>query len=237
MSTVGIIAAFPGELKPLTRGWEPLVLPGFGKGDVAWRGRIGRSDCVALATGMGADAAARGCGLAETAAASNGGLAGLVSAGWAGALSCGLAAGHAYLPVEVIDAGTGERFRTSQPDAGGAALGIVSIDHVASVEEKRELGKKFGAVLVDMEAAAVARAARSRQIFFLCCKAVSDLPNEQLPDFAAYAGAQGKLNMPALVAFLLRRPRYWRPLIRVGRNSRAGAAELAAAIRAHFDPR
>ena len=34
MSRVGIIAALPGELKPLVQGWKPVPLPGARKGPV-----------------------------------------------------------------------------------------------------------------------------------------------------------------------------------------------------------
>ena len=42
MRRVGIIAAMPGELKPLVQGWKPLRLA---HGENAWQGNI-EGDCL-----------------------------------------------------------------------------------------------------------------------------------------------------------------------------------------------
>ena len=52
MSKIAIIAALPGELKPLVRGWqrpEPNL----------WTGSIAGREAIAVAGGMGAEAATR----------------------------------------------------------------------------------------------------------------------------------------------------------------------------------
>jgi adenosylhomocysteine nucleosidase len=225
MRRVGIIAAMPGELKPLVQGWKPLQLP---RGEYAWQGSIEGAACIAVCAGMGKAAAERACGIAIREAPLNT----LVSMGWAGALSCGMQPGDAYVVNEVVDGVSGERFPTQSPARQGSAqpLKLVTIDHVALAAEKRQLGESYRAVLVDMEAAAVARFARSQGIAFYCLKAVSDTANEVLPDFSRYTDSQGQLQLAALLAHVAIRPRYWPGLARIGKNGRKGAVAMASAL-------
>jgi adenosylhomocysteine nucleosidase len=225
MRRVGIIAAMPGELKPLVQGWKARRAR---SGEAAWEGSIAGDSCIAVCAGMGKDAAERACGIA----AQNAPLDVLVSVGWAGALSCGMQPGDAYVVNEVVDGATGEGFVTASPPRAGGAPGfkLVTIDHVAQPEEKRSLGIHYKAVLVDMEAATVARLARRQGIPFYCLKAVSDVAGEVLPDFSRYTDNQGQLQLAALLAHVAVRPRYWPALARVGKNGRRGAVAMAAAF-------
>jgi adenosylhomocysteine nucleosidase len=225
MKRVGIIAAMPGELKPLVHGWKPLDLP---HGVNAWQGNIDGAECIAVCAGMGKTAAERACAIAVREAPLNT----LVSMGWAGALSCGLQPGDAYVVNEVVDGASGEKFPTQSPARAGNAppFKLVTIDHVALAAEKRQLGKSNQAVLVDMEAATVARFARTQGISFYCLKAVSDTANEVLPDFSRYTDSQGQLQLAALLAHVAIRPRYWPGLARIGKNGKKGAHSLASAL-------
>jgi adenosylhomocysteine nucleosidase len=225
MKRVGIIAAMQGELKPLVQRWKSLQLP---RGEYAWQGSIEGAACVAVCAGMGKAAAERACAIAIREAPLNT----LVSMGWAGALSCGMQAGDAYVVNEVVDGVSGERFPTQSPARQGSAppLKLVTIDHVALATEKRQLGESYRAVLVDMEAAAVARFARNQGIAFYCLKAVSDTANEVLPDFSQYTDSQGQLQLAALLAHVAIRPRYWPGLARIGKNGRKGAVAMASAL-------
>lgn len=225
MRRVGIIAAMPGELKPLVQGWKPLHLP---KGENAWQGNIEGAACIAVCAGMGKAAAERACSIAVREAPLNT----LVSMGWAGALSCGLQPGDAYVVNEVVDGVSGEVFPTQSPARVGNAppLKLVTIDHVALAAEKKRLGLSYQAVLVDMEAATVARFARSQGIPFHCLKAVSDTASEVLPDFSRYTDTQGQLQLAALLAHVAIRPRYWPGLARIGKNGKKGAYALASAL-------
>jgi adenosylhomocysteine nucleosidase len=225
MRRVGIIAAMPGELKPLVQGWKPLHPP---HGESAWQGTIEGAVCIAVCAGMGKAAAERACSIAIREAPLNT----LVSIGWAGALSCGLQPGDAYVVNEVVDGVSGEAFPTQSPARQGNAppLKLVTIDHVALAVEKRRLGESYQAVLVDMEAVTVARFARSQGIPFYCLKAVSDTATEVLPDFSRYTDAQGQLQLAALLAHVAIRPRYWPGLARMGKNGRKGAYAMASAL-------
>jgi adenosylhomocysteine nucleosidase len=225
MRRVGIIAAMPGELKPLVQGWKPVHLP---HGENAWQGNIEGAACIAVCAGMGKAAAERACSFAMRDAPLNT----LVSLGWAGALSCGLQPGDAYVVNEVVDGASGEAFPTQSPARPGNAppFRLVTINHVALAMEKRRLGQSYQAVLVDMEAATVARFARSQGIPFYCLKAVSDTATEVLPDFSRYTDTQGQLQLAALLAHVAIRPRYWPGLVRIGKNGRKGAYAMASAL-------
>jgi adenosylhomocysteine nucleosidase len=225
MKRIGIIAAMPGELKPLVQGWKQLYAH---HGEAAWQGTMDGTECIAVCAGMGKDAAERACGIA----AQQGSLSALVSMGWAGALSCGMKPGGSYVVNEVVDGSSGEPFPASFAtyQQNPVALKLVTIDHVAHAAEKRQLAEKFRAVLVDMEAATVARIAARQGIAFYCLKAVSDVAGEVLPDFSAYTDPHGHLRLPALLAHVAVRPRYWPGLARVGKNGRTGAVAMAAAL-------
>jgi adenosylhomocysteine nucleosidase len=228
MMRIGIIAAMAGELKPLVEGWRPLALPRTSRHASAWEGTVGNATCVAVCAGMGEQAAERACAIA----ANGEPLDALVSVGWAGALSCGMQPASAYVVNEVVDDATGERFSThSSTDATSAALKLVTIDHVAGEPaEKRKLGIAHRAVLVDMEAATVARFARNHGIAFYCLKAVSDVQSEVLPDFSRHTDSEGRLRLPGLLAHVALKPRYWPALARIGNNGKKGAVALAAAL-------
>ena len=211
MRQIGIVAAFPGELKPLVRGWER-------RGRV-FAGTIAEVEAVAACAGMGPVAAVNACELALQ----MGPLDALLSVGWAGSLSCGLKPPEAVAVREVIDARSGERFSTEN----GVGQRLITLDHVASAEEKRRLAEAWQATLVDMEAAAVARLARARGLGFFCYKAVSDGLGDQLPDFHRFTNPRGQLSVPALALYAILHPQYWAALQRLGRNSRLAAEQLA----------
>lgn len=222
--TIALIAAFPAELKPLIRGWEKHG--SSGKPEL-WRGRVGETEAAAIADGMGAAAAIRACAAVM---AFNPAVDTLVSLGYAGSVSCGLQVGTAHPIREVIDAATGERFTTDN----GQGQSLITLGHVADRDEKRKLAAQHQAVLIDMEAAAIARFARDHHLRFLCFKGISDGPNDDLPDFNRFVGADGKLRMAALAAWATLHPRYWKALGRLENNSRHAVQALSAVIQRFF---
>jgi adenosylhomocysteine nucleosidase len=151
----------------------------------------------------------------------------LFSYGWAGALQADVRAGAVYNAAGVIDAQTGERFRC---DAGAGEEWLVTSPVVADAAEKRRLAAAYGAGLVDMEAAALARLAQMRGTPFYCLKGVSDGLGAQLPDFNWFIGADGRFQLVRFVLFASLRPKYWSELIRMGENSRKASDEMAKAF-------
>jgi adenosylhomocysteine nucleosidase len=221
--TLALVAALPSELALLTRGWART-------GNVS-HGRIGDHDVLAASAGMGARAVTRACEALLAAAPSNAPIDTLISLGYAGSLSCGLRPPDVCAIREVIDAASGERFSTDeslgQSSAGIKPQRLVTVDHVADPEEKRRLAEQHQATLVDMEAAAVARFACAHNLRFLCFKAITDGPNDRLPDFNRFANAEGQLRIPSFIAWALVHPGYWGPVRRLGQNSRHAAQELS----------
>lgn len=230
MKRIALIAALPSELRHLARHWNH-------HGGLA-TGHIGDLEVVAACSGMGEKAVTRACELALTV----GNVDTLVSVGYAGSLSCGLRAPEAVSVREAIDVRTGERFPTDPlPNPTPGQLQdqplpqrLVTLDHVANPEEKRRLAETYQATLVDMEAATVARFARAKNLRFLCIKAVTDGPNDDLPDFYRFTGPDGRLRLPTFVAWTLWHPRYWRVLADLEKNSRLAAQELAKFLHENF---
>lgn len=215
---IALIAALPRELRPLVRGWEK-------RGDL-FLGRIGTTGAVAIAAGMGTSAAARACErvLRES------GVEALVSIGYAGSVSCGLQTGNAYAIREVIDAATAESFPTDTPKGQR----LITLSSVAGPQEKRQLAAQYQAVMVDMEAAAVARIARANNLGFFCFKAVTDGPNDKLPDFNRFTSPQGEWSMTPFLAYLALHPQYWSAMRRLAKISRKAAEELANFLERFF---
>jgi adenosylhomocysteine nucleosidase len=218
---IGIIAALFGELKPLVSDWSQQA-------DGAYLTQRGSVAAIAVAKGIGALRAEQAVAIADT----YGQLDALVSVGWAGGASCGVQPGTAYEIGEVIDSVSGERYATS---AGTSPIKLATLDHVAGRDEKRRFAESYGASLVDMEAAAVGRAARARGIPFYCWKAVTDIATEDLPDFNYFLDQEKQLRTRQVAAYALTHPRYVAPLLRMGRNSKSGADALAQALRRWMD--
>lgn len=216
-----MIAAMAGELKPLVRGWTKMPVA-RGSGIVMWQRERGADQHVAVAAGMGSAAARR----AFTAAEFAGSLDAVLSVGLAGALTAQPTPGACFRASEIIDAQTGERFTL----LGQRRLRLVTTPAVASIAEKRRLAESYGAAMVDMEAATVARLAQMRGIPVFCLKAISDGPDAELPDLNPFIDVDGKLRMGAFLAHVAIRPATWGPLAQLGRHSAAGARALAEAV-------
>ena len=222
---IGIIAAMPGELKTLVRHVPRLPVV-RGSGISMWEWELGEVQIVAVCAGMGAAAARR----AFTAAEHTGSLDEVLSVGWAGALSERAKVGECYIPSDIIDAQTGERF-----ELGSDGERCVTTVRVSDAAEKRRLAATYGAMLVDMEAATVARLAQMRGIPMRCFKAVSDGVEAELPDLNPYIDEMGKLKMAGFLAAVAVRPTAWGALLHLGRNSSKAATALAEVVSAYLE--
>jgi adenosylhomocysteine nucleosidase len=218
---IGIIAALPGELKPLVRGWDRLASPT--KALSIWVKTTCEDEYIAVCAGMGTKAVLR----SFTAAEHIGTLDMVLSVGWAGALDESVTAGHCYIASEVIDTRTGERFSFTK---GERKQRLVTTPRVADESEKARLRDTYGAALVDMEAAAVARLAQMRGIPICCFKAVSDGKDARLPDLNRFIDEEGQLQLLSFLGYVVSRPHYWGSLIQLGKTSRAAAEALAISI-------
>lgn len=226
MKRIGIIAAMPGEVKFLVKGWQQEKLDGL---DV-WRKKMGECEWVVTLAGAGQAAASRAVAAAEK----SGPLDAMVSIGWVGALRKEFVAGRAYRVDGVVDIQTGERFRTADAPML-EQIWMVTSPRVADVDEKKRLRETYAAGMVDMEAAAVARLSAIRSIPFYAVKAVSDGASDRLPDFNSFLDARGNFQLIRFILFVLPRPWLWPVLIRMGENSRRASRSLADHLRASFD--
>jgi adenosylhomocysteine nucleosidase len=217
---IGIVAAMPGELKPLVRGWAASVAK---DGTRKWMHRDDASVWIATCSGMGADAARRAFAEAEV----DGSLDVVLSVGWAGALIPEIQPGEARIMSHIVDAQTGEQFCLTE----GERLTLVTTARVADEAEKARLRETYrGAVMVDMEAATVARMAQMRGIPVGCIKGVSDGVSARLPDLNRFISSRGQLRLAPFLAHLAFRPKYWASILQLGRNSSKAAQAMCNVI-------
>jgi adenosylhomocysteine nucleosidase len=226
MTRVALIAAFPGELKPLVHGWPHGVRNGIH----FWARRNEEEEWMAACAGAGQSAATRAfAGIEE------GGPIDLVfSLGWAGALREGVAAGSAHNLAGVIDVRTGEHFAC---EAGAGGDWLVTSPRVADAVEKDRLASSYPAALVDMEAAAIARLAEARGIPFYCIKGVSDELGDRLPDFNRFLASDGQMMFSNLILYSLLRPWHWPALMRLSENSKRASQSVAELLTGFLDGR
>jgi adenosylhomocysteine nucleosidase len=218
---VAIIAALPGELKPLVQGWEKTSTP---NGTSKWTFRRGDDFWVAVCSGMGAEAARRAFAVAE----SDGVPDIVISYGWAGALIPDLKPGDVSVLSVVLDAQTGEQFQLTD---GKRKLTVVTCVRVADAAEKERLRLTYpNAVMVDMEAAIIARLAQMRNVPLVCIKGVSDGVGADLPDLNPFINPMGQLRMLPFLGHLLTHPRYWASTIKLGKNSGIAAKAMSCVV-------
>jgi len=215
-AAIAIIAALPREIAALVRGVAPD--PGLVREGV-WLYRVDGG--VVVAAGMGADRAA----IAVAAAWAAGDVGLLVSAGLAG--SCGAEArvGSVIEAGVVVDARTGERF-------GAEGVVLATTETIASVGEKARLREVYGASIVDMESAAVARLAEAHGLRFRAIKGVSDAHDFELSSMARFAGERGTFRTWAFALHTAARPWTWGKAVTLGRGSARALVGLDKALRA-----
>jgi adenosylhomocysteine nucleosidase len=216
---IAIIAALPREIVGLVRGTKP-------DSELLRRGvhlhLLG--DAVIVAAGMGAGRVT----LAVQAAVAAGSVECLISVGLAGSCMPGLRPGAVVEADRVIDARTGERFLTV---GVGENFLLVTSDSIASVKEKARLGESYGAAMVDMEAATVARLAGAHGVAFRAIKAISDAHDFELASLSRFATAQGHFRTGAFALHTALRPHTWPKTVRLGRDSNRALTGLNERLR------
>ena len=214
MPKVAVVAALEREIRPLVAGWRMVRRN--------WDGRqfqfFENDNAVVVCGGIGPVAARRAC---EAVCASYE-LELVISAGFAGALTEELRVGDVVVPGRVVDAGDG-----SSVVAGAGSQALVSVAEMATVERKRVLGAKYGAVAVDMEAAAVAKGAGLRAVQFGAVKAISDELGFEIPVVEGSVDSQGLFHEGKFLAGVAVRPWVWGRVARMAGNSSLAAKNLA----------
>jgi adenosylhomocysteine nucleosidase len=175
-----------------------------------------------------------GAGAAERAAARlvPDGPAALLSAGFCGALDPTLRVGDLVAADRVVDERTGQAF-TADPRLLGAAPGLrgtlVSAARIARTPDQRA---RLRGTAVDLESAALARAAASAGIPFLALRAVTDEARHRLPDFDRLVDADGRLAPRAAARYFLSRPAEVPRLVRLALAARRAGRSLAVGVQA-----
>jgi adenosylhomocysteine nucleosidase len=217
---VAIVAALPREIAALVRGARADAKL-LRRGVHLYRIK----GAVVVAGGMGAGRVAIAAGAALAAAD----VSMLISVGLAGACGPELHGGDVAEAKLVIDAKTGERFGCAASPQQSHTL--VTTDAIASVQEKARLVATYGAALVDMEAATVARMALAHGVAFRAIKGVSDAHDFELASLARFAGKHGSFRTAAFALHTALRPRDWANAAKLGRDSSRALAALGAELR------
>ena len=210
---VAIVAALEREVPALVKQWKAVEREHDGR-----RYKFFENErAVLVCSGIGAEAARR----ATEAVIKLYAPVLVQSAGFAGALDPTLKVGTVLTPICVVDAKDGSRI-----EAGVGYWVVVSVDHTVNVEEKAKLAEAYWAHAVDMEAAAVARAAQAHDITFVGLKAISDEANFEMPPMERFIASNGQFRTGAFTLYAALRPWLWSRVIQLARNSSTAASAL-----------
>lgn len=226
---VAILAPMRSELQPLVR-LLALRRAQSGQGGL-WSGAVGRIEVVATTTGIGTRAAARTAErLLDSTPVDH-----LLVVGVAGGIGPSLAIGDLVVPDLVIDLATGAEHRPQRVgDCASRGTLVTSDDLLVDPDQVARLARQ-GVIAIDMETAAIAAVCERRGCPWSVFRAISDRADDGSTDAAIFglAGPDGRPNLPALLRFVLTRPRRVAQLARLGRGLQLAAHVAAdAAVRA-----
>lgn len=218
MSKTAIIAAMEREIAPLVRGWQRVALPFGDRKFTAFE----RDSVIAVVSGIGC----KNAELAARAVVAQYRPAILVSGGLAGALIRSLKVGSVFTPNVVVDAADGAEYRCTADGNHVNGGVLVSSGEIAGAEAKRELVNRFHGLVVDMEAAGVAKVAKQEQIGFRCVKAISDEADFAMPPMGQFLNAAGEFQSGKFVLWAALRPWQWAKIVALARNSKRATESL-----------
>jgi adenosylhomocysteine nucleosidase len=227
MSRVAVVVALEREVRPLIKEWRASEKEGGGR-----RFRFFEKDeFVLVCGGIGAEAARR----AAEAVIAMYAPAVIYSAGFAGALDPKLKVGDIVQPQRVVNAGDGSSIDLAGVNAGvnpgSGEVVLVSFGSVATPQQKARLRESFAATAVDMEAAAVARAAEARGVRFAVVKVISDEFDFAFPSMERFVDSNGQFIEARFAWFAAVRPLLWPQVWRLARNSFRASRALCGWLR------
>jgi adenosylhomocysteine nucleosidase len=227
MPKIAIVSAIERELRPLIKSWPRTKLEHEGREFTFYESEY----AVAVCGGIGAEYGRR----AAEAVIMKYSPEIIISAGIAGASVPELHVGDTVFPAVVIDADDGSRHESAIRDAALGKISLartilVSSPNVAGAAQKKQLAKSYGAHVVDLEGASVARAAQVHNLPFLAVKAISDDVNFELAEMNRFI-RNGQFATKSLVLFLVPRPWLWLKMIRLARNTQLASHNLCAWLR------
>lgn len=213
-----ILAALPREVRGLV-GQRPPERDLLSRGIHLYR----LPDTLVVTAGMGGPRAA----LAFATAMEYCDPATVISVGLAGACGADIVAGSVCEAGMVVSSQTGERFRTSQP---AATQVLVTTEAIAGISEKARLAATYGAAMVDMEAATVARLSAAHGLPFRAVKGISDAHDFEIASLSRFTGARGQFKTAAFAVHTALRPHRWRPAAHLGRTSNRALETMHARL-------
>ena len=216
---LAIVAALEREVRPLIKNWRSSEKQHDGRHFRFFEGRIQENDVILVCGGIGAEAARR----AAEAVIALYAPSVIYSVGFAGALEPTLSVGDVIEPQRVINARDGS---ITVLDQGQGTL--ITFGTVAGPAQKAKLREAFSAQAVDMEAAAVARAAELRGVKFAVAKVISDEFDFGFPSTEQFVDSAGQFSEMQFAIFAALRPWLWPKVIRLARNSNHASRSLCA---------
>ena len=223
MSKIAIIAAMEREIAPLVRGWRSGTLASCERKLTFFE----RDGVVAVVSGIGCSNAE----LAARALVARYRPALLISVGLAGGLIRSLKVGSVFTPNVVVDAVGGAEYRCAADPNHVSGGVLVTAAQIAGTEAKRELVNRFHGLVVDMEAAGVARVAQHEQIGFRCVKAISDEADFIMPPMGKFLNPAGDFQSGKFALWAALRPWQWPGIAALARNSKRATDALCNRLR------
>ena len=107
---------------------------------------------------------------------------------------------------------------------------LATSQDVSDAAEKQELRRKYGADVVDMEAAAVAQVARERGLEFAAVKSISDDAGFAMPPLMRFIDQNGKFSTGRFLLFVAFRPKWWPALRKMRANAALASANLCREV-------
>jgi len=224
---IAIVAALERELHPLVRNWRRTTVEHEGRQFRFYES----SYAVVVCAGIGPAAGRRAAEAIIVRYAPEI----VLSAGIAGALVPELKVGETIFPAAVVDTQDGSRRETAIriSPVGTTALGrtiVASTTEIADLAQKERLAKSYGAHAVDMESAAVGRAAQAHNLPFLVIKSISDEYDFELPEIEKFI-QNSEFQTARFAFYVAMRPWRWLRVLRLARNTRIASENLCAWLR------
>jgi adenosylhomocysteine nucleosidase len=217
MSRVAIVAALEREVRPLVQGWMVREIEHDGR-----RYQLFESgDASLICGGIGAQAARR----ATEALIQEVRPGRVISVGFAGALDAAMKVADVLEPGLVVNAADGARTET-----GSGQGTLVSYSAVADRDQKQRLAKAYGAIAVDMEAAAVAQGAQVHGAEFGALKVISDAAEFTMPPVERFISGDGQFRSAGFAAHVAMRPWLWGRTVVLAQNGARASRALCATI-------
>jgi adenosylhomocysteine nucleosidase len=157
----------------------------------------------------------------------------VVACGFAGALAPAFKVGDVLLASEVVEPDDDLHWRTAVPvELGDLPIGrLVTVKQLAGRPSgKRSLARQTGAVMVDMESAAIAEACQERRVPCAVVRAISDELDTELSHRLVELLAGGRVAPWRVLMAVARSPGLAAELWRLARDTRLAARRLADAL-------